>query len=495
MTETVAVIGAGMAGLWTALALAPTGRKVTLLDRDPPPPPGDADEAFTGWAHRGVTHLRHSHAFLARLRGIIRDEHPALLEALNAAGCRELGLDGMLTERHRKRWRPRPEDADLVVLTSRRTTMELVIRRYVEAMPNVEIRSEAFVEGLDASGEAPLKVTGVRLRGGETVAADLVVDASGRTSSAFDQLADLGVQIGEAAEDAGILYFTRHYRLRPGQVEPPRGGAPATGDLGFIKFGVFPADNGCFSITLCVPEIELEIRKTIVDPAIFDGICREIPGMRPWLEPERTEAVSKVYGMGDLKSRWRTLVSEGRAAVLGFFAVGDSLIRTNPLYGRGCAFAAVSATLLRDALEAGRDPAGRLFAYEAGLKREILPFFETMQKDDRAAVRRARQALDPHHRPSLRSRILKSFAEDGVAIAIRSDPDLLRSAMRGFHMLEHPSDWLKRPVNLGKVLLHWMTPRAAKAEVYPPKAGPRRAELMRAVGLDPELDIARVSAG
>jgi len=82
-----------------------------------------------------------------------------------------------------------------------------------------------------------------------------------------------------------------------------------------------------------------------------------------------------------------------------------------------------------------------------------------------------------------------------VAIAIRSDPDLLRSAMRGFHMLEHPSDWLKRPVNLGKVLLHWMAPRAAKAEVYPPKAGPRRAELMRAVGLDPELDVARVSAG
>jgi flavin-dependent dehydrogenase len=189
------------------------------------------------------------------------------------------------------------------------------------------------------------------------------------------------------------------------------------------------------------------------------------------------------------------LVADGKAAVLGFFAVGDSLIRTNPLYGRGCAFAAVSATLLRDALEADRDPAARLFAYEAGLKREILPFFDTMQKDDRAAVRRARQALDPHHRPSLRSRILKSFAEDGVAIAIRSDPDLLRSAMRGFHMLEHPSAWLKRPANLGKVLLHWMTPKAAKAEVYPPKAGPRRAELMRAVGLDPDLDIARVAAG
>lgn len=495
MTETVTVIGAGMAGLWTALALAPTGRRVTLLDRDPPPPPGDADTAFTDWAHRGVTHLRHSHAFLARLRGIIRDEHPALLEALNAAGCRELGLDGMLTDRHRRRWTPRREDADLVVLTSRRTTLELVIRRYVEAMPNVEIRSEAFVEGLATEGSAPVRVTGVRLRGGETVMSDVVVDAGGRTSSAFEQLADLGAPVGETAEDAGILYFTRHYRLRPGQSEPPRGGAPATGDLGFIKFGVFPADNGCFSITLCVPEIELEIRKTIVNPEVFDGICREIPGMRPWLEPERTDAVSKVYGMGDLKSRWRTLSPGGEAAVTGFFPLGDSLIRTNPLYGRGCAFAAVSATLLRTALEATSDPSGRLLAYEAGLEREIRPFFEAMQRDDRAAVRRARQALDPNHRPSLRSRILRSFAEDGVAIAIRSDPDLLRAAMRGFHMLEPPADWLKRPGNMAKVLLHWMTPRAAKADVYPPKAGPGRHELMRAIGLDPDLDVARVAAG
>ena len=495
MQENVVVIGAGMAGLWAALALAPTGRQVTLLDRDPPPPPGDADAAFDEWAHRGVTHLRHSHAFLARLRGIIRDEHPALLEALNAAGCRELGLDGMLTAKHRRRWKPRREDADLVVLTSRRTTLELVIRRYVEAMPNVRIRSEAFVEGLQAEGSAPVHVTGVRLRGGETLGADLVVDAGGRTSSCFEQLADLGAPVRETAEDAGILYFTRHYRLKPGQAEPPRGEAPSTGDLGFIKFGVFPADNGCFSITLCVPEIEVEIRKTIVNPEVFDAICREIPGMRPWLEPERTAPVSKVFGMGDLKSRWRTLTDAGQAAVTGFFPLGDSLIRTNPLYGRGCAFAAVSATLLRSALDSTPDPSGRLLAYEAGLRREILPFFEAMQKDDRSAVRRARQALDPGYRPSLRTRILKSFAEDGVAIAIRSDPDLLRAALRGFHMLEPPADWLKRPANLGKVLMHWMTPRAAKAEIYPPKPGPGRADLMRAVGLDPDLDIARVAAG
>ena len=42
MAERVLVIGAGMAGLWTALALRPTGREVVLLERDPPPPEGGA---------------------------------------------------------------------------------------------------------------------------------------------------------------------------------------------------------------------------------------------------------------------------------------------------------------------------------------------------------------------------------------------------------------------------------------------------------------------
>ncbi|MDO9244977.1 MAG: alpha/beta fold hydrolase, partial [Phenylobacterium sp.] len=84
MTERVLVIGAGIGGLCTALALASPERELILLERDPSPPAGDADEAFADWARRGVGHLRHSHAFLARLRLILRDEHPRLLADLQA---------------------------------------------------------------------------------------------------------------------------------------------------------------------------------------------------------------------------------------------------------------------------------------------------------------------------------------------------------------------------------------------------------------------------
>jgi hypothetical protein len=117
-----------------------------------------------------------------------------------------------------------------------------------------------------------------------------------------------------------------------------------------------------------------------------------------------------------------------------------------------------------------------------------------MRDQDRGAIRRARHALTPGYKPGLRSRILKSFLEDGVAIATRSDITLLRAALRGFHMLEHPSAWLQKPANLLKVLRYWVRGKKANAAVYPPKPGPGRQELMLALGLRPELDIARLAA-
>jgi len=494
MVERVVVIGAGMAGLWAAMALAGPDREITVLDRDPPPPPGGPDTAFDEWQRRGVGHLRHSHAFLARLRTLVRDRHPALLQALHEAGVRELGFEGSLTPKHKEKYVPAPIDRDLAILTSRRTTLELVMRRYAEGLPGVTMRPQTFVKGLKTVLGAPPRVSGVVLEDGTELSADFVVDAQGRTSQSPEWLADVGVTIPETSEPCGVVYFTRHYRLRPGQEEPPRGAGATTGDLGFLKFGVFPGDNGCFSITLCAPEVEEEMRKAIVSPEVFDAICRQLPGLVPWVDPERAEPTSRVFGMGQLESRWRELLPDGRPAVLNFFPVGDCVVRTNPLYGRGCSFAAVSAHLLLDALDATADPAARLILYRAGLERELRPYYDVMRKADQSAIRRARAALLPPTKPTVRGKLMKSFLEDGVAIAIREDVELLRAFLRGFHMLEHPQAWLKRPKNLAKIMRVWARGKAANADLYPVLGAPDRHRMLQAVGVSPTADEERVRA-
>lgn len=496
--EHVLVVGAGIAGLCTALSLGGGDRRVTLLERDEAPPEGGPEAAFDAWQRRGVSQLRQSHAFLARLRNIIRDEHPELLADLIAAGAREITFRDWLPPTLQADYRPEPGDEDLTILTSRRTTMELVIRRYVERMPGVTIRPgvkvRALLQDRDADGTIVVRGVAAEVAGAaEDIRADVVVDAGGKAANLIEQLAKAGAPITEETESCGVLYFTRHYRLRDGQEEPPRGDVPGTGDLGYLKFGVFPADNGRFSITLCVPEIEHELRRAITDGDVFQRICMEMPGLVPWVEPGRSEPVGRVIGMGDLKTRWRELMPGGQIAALNYFAIGDALVRTNPLYGRGCSISAVSAGVLRRALDSSADPRLRLARYVAGIRTEIRPYYDLMLKQDRSAIRRARATLTPGYRPRVKARLAKSFVEDAVTVAVRSDIRLMRAMMRGFHMLEHPEAWLKQPRNLAAVLGYWARGKRANAGAYAPKPGPERPDLMADVGLSAEADLLRAA--
>lgn len=493
MSEHILIIGGGIAGLNAALALQDDTRTLTILDRDPPPPETSADEAFDNWERKGVGHLRHSHAFLARLYILLRDKYPDLLQDLLDAGCRSLTFQDTVPIMLKDRYEPRPSDADLSILTSRRTTLEFIMRRYVSALPRVSLVSDTRVTGyrFARTDDGTLKTTGVQiLQDGneQELDADIVINACGKNDLGFDWLADEGITPRMDREEAGILYYTRHYRLKPGQKEPERGLMPGAADLGYLKYGVFPADNGCFSITLAVPEIETELRRAIIRPENFDQISRSIAGLESWIDPDRTDPTSRVFGMGELKSHWRYMVEDGKPLVQNYFAMGDTLIRTNPLYGRGCSFAAVEAQALSNALNASTDPIARACAYDAEVTREIRPYYENMVKEDLAAMRRAKNGLNPHYKAGIRARFLKSFVEDAINIALRSDIHLFRQAMQGFHMLQHPTDWLKQPGNFAKVLWVWMKGKRLNRRYYLPKLGPNRTEMLTALELSPTLD-------
>ena len=471
----VLVAGAGIAGLGAALALGDT-RRVTLVDRDRAAPLDDAEDAFAHWERRGATQLRHSHVFLGRLTTLIATRYPALLKELTDCGARIFTFEDGLPPPLRDGYTQRPGDEDLSILFSRRTTLELVMRRYVKRLPNVTILDEAGVRGVILEGGA---VKGLKVeRGGavEDLEADITVDASGRNTAFPDWLRAAGIAVSEEESPAGILYFTRHYRLRDGAGEPPRDGTPGAGDLGYIKFGVFPADNRHFSITLAVPEIETELRMAIVKPEIFDSVCAEIPGCARWTDPARALPASQVFSMGNLKSVWR-LYSPMPA---NFFALGDAAVRTNPLYGRGCSAGIVHAHILREVLDTRSDPAARAEKFAADTRRALRPFYDSMVRQDAMAIRRAANERDPNYKPSWRSRAIKSLVEDAIGPATRGDIAVLRAFSRAFHMIDDPNDWWKRPDMVARLIGFWAVPEKYKRArgFYPPKFGPERAEMI-----------------
>ena len=144
--------------------------------------------------------------------------------------------------------------------------------------------------------------------------------------------------MAEEVDDTGIVYFSRFYRLLPGHDYPPRTG-PIGGDLGYLKYGVFVGDNHTFSVTLATPTVDGELRKLLADPVVFDECARQLVATAPWLDGRALPITEEVHVMAGLLNRWRDHVVAGAPVATGVLPVGDAVLCTNPLYGRGCSTA------------------------------------------------------------------------------------------------------------------------------------------------------------
>ena len=167
--------------------------------------------------------------------------------------------------------------------------------------------------------------------------------------------------------------------------------------------------------------------------------------------------------------------------MLNFFAIGDAAVRTNPLYGRGCSVGFVSAHVLRAALDSSRSPIERAKMFDREIENVVRPYFDSMVELDLNAIRRARHERDPAYRPSLRARMTRSFAQDGLMPAQRGDVEVSRAMSRVFHMLDEPSAILTRPAILARIMRVWAMSEAEKRRrgYYAPKAGPDRAGMLK----------------
>ncbi len=477
----VVVIGGGFAGLGAGLALARGGARVTLLERDATPFPENPVAAFEKWDRRGAPQVRHSHAFLARLRNLLRDRMPDVLEALLAVGTEELPVGGLLREGIDDR-SPRACDDDLTLLACRRVTFEWVLHRCVLDTPAITHRDGCEVRGL--VGENGV-VTGVRIarRGepDEALAADLVVDAGGRRSQLASWLTAAGFPaLRQDSEPCGIFYCSRFYRLRAG-VEPPARDTTIGADLGYAKYAIFHGDGGIFSITFAAAPEDTPLR-ALLRTAPFEAAARVLPPIERWVRAELSEPISEVHGMDGLRNTRRHFLVDGEPIAPGVVAIGDAAIHTNPLYGRGCTLALVHAFLLADALaQHGSDVRALALALEAGSEREIAPWYYAALAQDRDAAKWAQELRagapplsDASGRVNPRA-YLRDLLVHGLIPALRLDATVLRAFMRGFNLLDPPGDLMKRPELLQRVLAIYQT-RHQRSE---PVLGPSRDEMIR----------------
>ena len=384
-------MGGSAAGLFAALLLARAGHQVLVLERDCLQPASDVESAAAAAFRPSAPQIVQPHIVMARCRQLLIEHLPDVYAGLLAAGVAEAPLRTQMPD-SLPDTAARPGDERLTPMMTRRSTVDWVLQRTAAAEPRVTVRFGVKVTGLLAAGRVggrPPHVAGVCTDWGD-LAADLVVDATGRRSPIDDWLTQAGARTTATwRAECGIAYFSRHYRVRPGAGLPAPLVTRIVVALDEFLAGKWGGDHG--TVQLVVAPLAADHRfRTVRDPQVFTAVLRTVPTYAAWLEV--MDPITDVFPMAGLHNTLRRLVADGVPVATGLHAIGNSVCTTNPTLGRGLALALSSAADLADAIgEHAADPAAQALALDRLVGAHVVPFYH-----DQAAIDAARLAMMRH---------------------------------------------------------------------------------------------------
>ncbi|MEP0710152.1 NAD(P)/FAD-dependent oxidoreductase [Parvibaculum sp.] len=433
------VIGASTTGLIAAAALSRHFEKVIVLERDTLPEEPE-------W-RKGVPQSRHVHLLLRCGEDVISEYFPGVTDELVAAGGRRVDMAADTRWFYAGGWKAR-FDSGITMYCQSKGFLEWTLRRRVENLPNAIVRDKAEIDTYLVSDGA---VCGVRLKTGEEVTADLVVDASGRNSKTPQRLAALGfgeVEVSELPVDVG--YATRAYRIPPGKrdwlslIVHPR---YPDSRLGVI----IPVEGDRWLVTLvgsrgdhppADDEGFLEFARGLPVPDIYEAIRDAEP-----LTPAGLHRFP-----GNLRRHYERLATMPD----GLVVIGDAACSFNPIYAQGMTQGATAARIL-DTCVARRRKSGKLSLKGFGpvFQREYAKF-----ADQCWLISTTEEYRDPMvaAHPPLWTKFANWYLEQVHELSW-SDRRAAHSFLEVMHLLRPPASLLAPPL-AARVLAHGLFARA-----------------------------------
>jgi 2-polyprenyl-6-methoxyphenol hydroxylase-like FAD-dependent oxidoreductase len=462
----IVFVGGGIVGTCAAMMLANDGHDVTVLERDPSPPP-PPDNAWDEWDRRGVNQFRFLHFFLPRFREVADVELPGLTEAMAAAGA--LRMNSLLDIPDEITGGKRDGDERFETVTARRPVAESVVAAMAANTPGVTLRRGVAVAGVltAESSDGIVHVTGVRTEEGEELTADLVIDSGGRRSSMAAWLRDAGSPgPKETIEDSGFIYYGRHFRSADGSVPPAFGGLLQ--HCGSVSLLTLPADNGTWGVGVITSSKDTALRN-MLEIDCWEKVVRSFPLVAHWID---AEPITDVKLMAKIEDRQRNYIVDGKPVATGVVALADAWACTNPSLGRGMSMGLVHAAALRAVLRDTPLDDSRAVATRFGelTDQHVEPLFAETLSFDRHRLAEIDATIEGRPYETEDPGWLLGKA---LEASIMKDPDLLRGFISVVSLLDTGANVLSCP---------GVAERAIALADLTPLPGPDRAGLLALVG-------------
>jgi 2-polyprenyl-6-methoxyphenol hydroxylase-like FAD-dependent oxidoreductase len=364
------VIGAGMGGLAAAKAVAPHFERVIVFDRDALP---DIPSP-----RAGTPQARHTHGLLPGGQRALERLFPGIELDLIVAGAVRIRLRRDL-RLEMPGFDPFPQrDFGFDQFLLSRPALELVCRRRVEREPNIEFKPRLRVTELIASpGNG--SIAGVRFEDARrtqgSVAADLVVDASGRASPTLRFLEAIGSAKPAAAVEIGIdqVYATAVFETPDEAPTDWLGVLHQPTPPGSSRFGIImPMEGRRWSVSLCVNHGE-------APPDDIDGFMAFAKSFRMPTIYNAIRGAKRIGAIARLGMPCSVLRAFDKVHRFprGLIPLGDSVCRFPPVNGQGMSVAAQEGCVLASLLESRRGSLDPLGGLAEAFFAEIQPLLET----------------------------------------------------------------------------------------------------------------------
>ncbi|MDQ0656148.1 NAD(P)/FAD-dependent oxidoreductase [Paenibacillus sp. W2I17] len=340
------VIGAGIAGLITARMLSDYYKEVIIIERDEFP-----TEPLN---RQGVPQSFHPHRVQPRGGLIMEHYFPGYNEELIALGAISSHEEKLVVTNKYGTLVNKEDPSSFKIASSSRALMEWVLRNRIQEISQISFLTNTEVTGLLVS-EDKRSITGIytKERRGEKrekqLPADMVIDASGRSSKLIRWLEQIGLSVPEPEVlKVSLGYSTRYYKIKSSipnewvmsDSDPEQG----------IRAGIFTRieddiaglilfNAGGDEYPSTQPE---EFQEQLKHLFASDKIVELMERLEPVQGPRGYRISESVRQHFEIMEDWPS----------GLLVLGDAFCSFDPIHGQGITVAAIEAETIGKCLEA-----------------------------------------------------------------------------------------------------------------------------------------------